>query len=67
MSLFGSISKALTGSAPRFKKRSFDPEKMSIEDIILPSSLAEMDPEKTRELIKNEVDVFKSLGYKDKP
>jgi hypothetical protein len=67
MSLFGSISSVLTGNAPRFKKRKFDPEKMSIEDIILPSSMENIDSEGSRELIKNEVDVFKSLGYKDKP
>ncbi len=67
MSLFGSISNLVRGNAPRLKKRRFDPEKMSIEDIELPSSISQIDSEEVRELIKNELDVYKSLGYKDKP
>lgn len=66
MSLFGSISNVIH-NAPRFKKRRFDPEKMTIDDIILPEAINDIDPDKIRDMIKNEVNTYKALGYKDKP
>lgn len=66
MSLFGSIKKVIP-SAPRFKKRNFNPEKMTIDDIILPEVIVNLDGESIRDLIKEEVDTYKALGYKDKP
>lgn len=66
MSLFGAIKKAVY-QAPRLKKRNFDPEKMTIDDIILPNVIVDIDPDAIRDLIKEEVDVYKTLDYKDKP
>ena len=52
--------------APRLKKRTFDPEAMSIEDIALPNALMELDIEQVKKMIESEVSTFKSLGYKNK-
>lgn len=52
--------------APRLKKRTFDPEAMSIEDIHLPHALNEVDIETIRKTIADDVSIYKSLGYKDK-
>ena len=59
MSLFGSISNVIQ-NAPRFKKRRFDPEKMTIDDIILPENIENIDPDAVRDLIKSEVDTWNS-------
>ena len=66
MSLFGPIVQILH-SAPRFKKRKFDPEKMTLDDIILPEVLANLDEDKIRDMIRDEVDTYKALDYKNKP
>lgn len=66
MSLFGSISQ-MVHNVPRFKKRNFDPEKMTIDDIILPEIIEAIDPDTIRDMIKDEVDTYRSLGYRDKP
>jgi len=52
--------------APRLKKRTFDPEAMSIEDISLPNALMNLDPEEIKNMIEKEVSTFKSLGYNNK-
>lgn len=66
MSMFGTIKKALS-SAPRLKKRVFDPEKMSVEDITLPICLRVIDIEDARVKVKHEYDTFRSLGYINTP
>jgi len=65
MALFGSIGKVFM--APRLKKRKFDPEKMSAEDIDLPRVFKTIEKDELRPLIKEEIDLFKSLDYKNKP
>ena len=52
--------------APRLKKRTFDPEAMSIEDISLPKALMNLDIEDIKNMIEKEVATFKSLDYKNK-
>ena len=66
MSLFGSIKNTILAPI-KIKKRVFDPEKMSIEDISLPSSILNIDNERIRDMIKEEVSTFKALGYLNKP
>jgi hypothetical protein len=66
MSLFGSIAKKVLPSI-QIKKRVFDPEKMSIEDISLPGALKHLDLNVAKNIIKEELSTYKSLGYKDKP
>ncbi|MEA3289266.1 MAG: hypothetical protein U9Q04_03705 [Campylobacterota bacterium] len=66
MSMFGAIKKAIN-SGTRLKKRVFDPEKMSVEDITLPICLRGMDIEDARLKVKEEYDTFKSLGYVNMP
>ena len=65
MALFGSMSKVF--STPKLKKRHFDPEKMSAEDIELPGSYMALDRDTLRVLIKDEIDTYKALDYKNKP
>jgi len=65
MAMFGNVVKAFT--TPRLKKRRFDPEKMSIEDIELPRRFNVISKDSLRPLIKEEIDTFKALGYKNKP
>ncbi|MEA3384676.1 MAG: hypothetical protein U9Q20_08435 [Campylobacterota bacterium] len=65
MGMFGSIGKVF--SSTRLKKREFDPEKMSIEDITLPICLRNMDIEDVESYVKNEIDTYKSLGYVNMP
>jgi hypothetical protein len=67
MSFIESIVKKVVTLSPRFKKRTFDPEAMSIEDINLPESLMRVSFEPIQKIIENEVSIYKSLGYKDKP
>jgi len=66
MSFMDQIIKKVETIAPRLKKRTFDPEAMSIEDISLPNSLMELDIEDVKNMIEKEVSTFKSLGYKNK-
>ncbi|MEA3554128.1 MAG: hypothetical protein U9R39_07000 [Campylobacterota bacterium] len=65
MSLFGSIGKAF--SPTKIKKRTFDPEKMSVEDISIPVCLRNLDIDTAKNMINEEFGTFRSLGYKDKP
>lgn len=66
MSLIGGMAGKIF-SAPKFKKRRFDPEKMSVEDIMLPAPLKRLEDDQLRPMVKAEIDTFKSLGYKDQP
>jgi len=66
MSLFGSIKNTIL-TPIKIKKRVFDPEKMSIEDISLPSTIINIDNERIRDMIKEEVSTFKALDYRNKP
>jgi hypothetical protein len=54
-------------TSPKLKKRRFDPEKMSAEDIELPRVFKTIDNDRLRLLVKDEIDLFKTLDYKNKP
>lgn len=66
MSLFNAAKKVF-GTAPKLKKRRFDPEKMSVEDITLPTVIKNMDTDKLPQFIQHEFSTYKSLGYVDMP
>ena len=66
MAFMEKLLQKVTNAAPRLKKRTFDPEAMSIEDIVLPNSLMNLDIEEIKPMIANEVSTYKSLGYKNK-
>jgi len=66
MSFMDRLIKKVEQIAPRLKKRTFDPEAMSIEDISLPNSLMELGIEDIKNMIEKEVTTFKSLDYKNK-
>jgi hypothetical protein len=66
MSFMDRLIKKVAQIAPRLKKRTFDPEAMSIEDISLPNSLMELDVSNITTMIEEEVSTFKSLDYKNK-
>ena len=66
MSFMDRLIKKVEQIAPRLKKRTFDPEAMSIEDISLPNSLMNLDVEDIKNMIEKEVATFKSLDYKNK-
>ena len=66
MSFMEQLIDRVINLAPRLKKRTFDPEAMSIEDISLPNALMNLDPEDIKNVIEKEVATFKSLGYKNK-
>ena len=66
MSFMDGLINKIATIAPRLKKRTFDPEAMSIEDISLPYSLMELDIGTIRCTIEKEVSTFKSLGYTNK-
>ena len=66
MSFMDGIITKVTQLAPRLKKRTFDPEAMSIEDISLPNALMGLDIEDIKNMIEKEVATFKSLGYINK-
>ena len=66
MALFGTMSKVFKG-APKLKKRRFDPEKMSVEDIQLPRVFNIVFSEDIPDMIKEEVSTYKSMGYVNKP
>lgn len=65
MSLFGSIGKVFSQS--KIKKRTFDPEKMSVEDISIPVCLRNLDIDTAKNMVNEEFGTYRSLGYKDKP
>ena len=46
MAFMEKLIQKVTNIAPRLKKRTFDPEAMSIEDISLPQSIMDLDIEK---------------------
>ena len=54
MALFGTMGKVFT--SPRLKKRKFDPEKMSAEDIELPRVFRTIEKDELRLLVKEEID-----------
>lgn len=64
--LGGLVDKITNTSAPKLKKRSFDPEAMSIEDIKLPECLEQFNISKIKDILDAELETFKYLGYKDK-
>ena len=66
MSFMDGLLKNVANIAPRLKKRTFDPEAMSIEDISLPHCIMELDIAKIQSIIEKEVSTFKSLGYINK-
>jgi len=66
MSFMEQLIDRVINLAPRLKKRTFDPEAMSIEDISLPNALMNLDPEDIKNMIEKEVATFKSLGYYNK-
>ena len=63
--MFGSLGKVF--SPAKIKKRTFDPEKMSIEDIHLPVVLKNLDVDTLKGVISEEINTFKSLGYVNRP
>jgi len=65
MSFMDRMVKNLSSFAPRFKKRRFDPEAISIEDINLPLVLMKIDINKIRSMVEDEVKTYFSLGYKN--
>jgi len=65
MGMFGSVGKVFSSTI--LKKRHFDPEKMSIEDITLPACLRNLDIEEDKILLKAEIETYKSLGYVNLP
>lgn len=66
MSFMEQVIQKVKQLAPRLKKRTFDPEAMSIEDISLPAALMNLDIEDVKNMIEQEVSTYKSLGYKNK-
>ncbi len=50
----------------RLKKRVFDPQKVSIEDIRLPDVINELGEQTVISITKEEISTFKSLDYKNK-
>jgi hypothetical protein len=66
MSMFSSIKKKIA-STIKIKKRVFDPEMMSAEDIVLPRIFNIVHIDGVRSFVKEELGTYKSLGYKDMP
>jgi len=66
MSFMEQLIKKVVQLAPRLKKRTFDPEAMSIEDISLPSTLMSLDIESVKNIIEDEIGTYRSLGYINK-
>jgi hypothetical protein len=64
--LYSSNIKKKLFSLSKLKKREFDPEKMSAEDISLPFIIEDIDKFILRNSLKEELKTFKSLGYKNK-
>jgi len=65
MGLFGDISKKVFESV-KIKKRDFDPEKMSVEDISIPFSISKLDNSIIKGVLPDYISAYRSLGYKDK-
>ena len=65
MAFLGSIGKVF--SPAKIKKRTFDPEKMSVEDISIPRCLKILDIDTAKSMVNEEFGTYRSLGYKDKP
>lgn len=66
MGFMNNLIQKVSSIAPRLEKRTFDPESMSIEDILLPNVLMNLDIEQVKNMIDTEVATYKSLGYKNK-
>jgi hypothetical protein len=64
--MFSSIKKKVSQGI-KIKKRVFDPEKMSVEDISIPVCLRNLDVDTAKSLVNEEFGTYNSLGYKDKP
>lgn len=64
MSLRGMVKNLFV--SPRLKKRDFDPEKVSIEDIKLPTVIEDFEPIITTSMVKEEVSTYRSLEYRKK-
>ena len=64
MGLGGIVKKVFT--SVKLKKRVFDPEKVSIEDIVLPKIIRNLGADITISMVKEEITTYNSLGYKDK-
>jgi len=64
MGLGGVLRKVFTST--KLKKRVFDPELVSIEDIKLPKIIDQLEPKLIVNMTKEEISTYKSLGYKDK-
>lgn len=67
MSLLNGLKSRVLGTAPRLKKRDFDPEKMTVDDITLPRGVKFLEVELARSFISQYVDTYKALGYVDMP
>ncbi len=65
MGLFNGVAKKVFESI-RLKKRVFDPEKVSIEDVQLPKIISDLGDKLVSNMIKEEISAYRSLGYKDK-
>ena len=50
-------------SPTRLKKRTFDPEKVDIQDITLPKIIYNLDIKLVKSMVKEEIATYKSLGY----
>ena len=67
MSLLSGFKNKVFGTAPKLKKRVFDPEKISIEDISLPTTFRAVEVDQLKEAILEEITTFKSMDYKNHP
>lgn len=66
MSLIRGIKSRIAGLAPRLSKMHFDPEKMSVEDIELPTVIKNNESD-LREVVKEEIATYRALDYKNLP
>ena len=67
MSLLSGLKTKVFGSAPKLKKRVFDPEKLSIEDISLPTTFRSINTDKLKEVVQEELTTYKSMNYRNQP
>ncbi|MCK5111882.1 MAG: hypothetical protein KAQ94_10215 [Arcobacteraceae bacterium] len=63
---FGSILQKIFSSV-KLKKRVFDPEKIELVDLILPDFIDTFDSETVYSMVREELNTFQSLEYKNKP
>ncbi len=61
----GGIAKRIFNSV-KLKKRVFDPERISIEDIKLPNIFEDLNDVVITNMVKEELNTYKSLGYNKK-